>query len=577
MQTERLNINSNVVCRGLRALVLFLLGSMMGCSTWQDEIIDPDLNGGQSAAYNIAILAGSSPSSRVEIDQDDLQSVNWHEDDQIALWALAEGASTFTFAATPLELYYYGAEYSSAIFTGNVDAMESGTYSYFAAYPLPTSTSGNNATFNIPSSQSGYYDGVADVMLASVEGDALGDNAFANESLEFRHLMHAIRVEIPQDRDLLGSTMKLQITFPEDVVGDATFDVTSGELVSLSNASNSIYVDFDQVISDAGYVWVFINPTTIDGDIEFVGYDNDDIPSQAITTTLSNRYMAAGSITPLTLTIPTETYRSVVLSLTENNLGEPITSATLTAPSGAYFDNDLSEITVEANDDGDFKFSYSPKLYDAAFRSGDITVVYESDNAIVPGNPITLTDDDKYLVNYTYDVIPYLFEEDFSGVSTTGSYAGTDEETTVLDNVLPGLSYWQGAIYSYWEGSSVAVRTYYCWWANNGTLILNLDGLTYLKEGKSVTLLIEFYADWKENKFSTMYLNVYNSSDSESIKMSSNSNASSSKITTKCTVELSGCTSTSEIKWATDASSGSGFTWGYDYIYMDNIKISIKK
>ncbi len=563
----------------ITTIAIVVMGALaVSCSSFDDDTTYLGSDSELPLGHNVAIMASGSCSTRTQIDPSDLQSVRWSDDDKIALWAMEQNSSQFSFEAVPLSLYYYGAEYNSAVFTGNVPAQSEGTYTYTATYPLPISSNGTSVTLSLPAVQSGYYDGEADLMFGRVEGQAaLAGDALRNGSLAFEQLTHAIRVEIPEYRDLLGATSKLQVTFPEAVVGDATLRLTDeNPAITLSNSSNSIYVDFDQVISEAGYVWIFIAPTTMDGEIEFVGYDSNNIPSEAITTSVTQREMAAGHITPITLTIPEDAHRSVVLQIDENNLGEDITSVTLTAPSGAYFDNDLSEITVAANADGDFEFRYSAARYDTAFRSGEIAVSFESENCIIDSDPISLTDEDKYLVNYRTYNIPYLFEESFDGISSTGSFNGTDEETTVLDNLLPGLSYWQGAIYSYWAGSSVAVRTYYCWWANNGTLILNLDGQTYLKEGKSVTVAIEFFADWKKNKFSTMYLKVYNSSDSESIKMTSNSNASSSTITTEHTVELSGCTSTSEIKWSTDASSGSGFTWGYDYIYMDNIKISIK-
>ncbi|MFR9555849.1 MAG: hypothetical protein SNH56_07715 [Rikenellaceae bacterium] len=570
----RLNIGSHIT-----PIAVVVMGAFaVACSAFDDDTTYLGSGSELPLGHNVAIMASGSCSTRTQIDPSDLESVRWSDDDMIALWAMEESSSQFSFEAVTLSLYYYGTEYNSAVFTGNVPEQTEGAYTYAATYPLPASTNGTSVTLSLPAVQSGYYDGVADLMFGRVEGQAaLTDDALCNGSLEFEQLTHAVRIEIPEERDLLGATTKLQVTFPEAVVGDATINLTDeNPAIFLSNSSNSVYIDFDQVISEAGYVWIFIAPTTMDGEIEFVGYDSNNIPSEAITTTVTQREMAAGHITPITLTIPEESHRSVVLTITENNLGEDITSVNLTAPSGAYFDNDSNQITIYPNSDGDFEFSYSAARYDSAFRSGEITVNFESDNAIVAGDPITLTEDDKYSVNYRSYTIPYLFEEDFSTVSTTDTYDGTSSDSSLFDTTLPGATYWRGAIFAYWEASSVAVRAYYSWWANNGCMILSLDGLTGLKEGKSVSLTIEFYADWKKNKFSTMKLKVYNSSDSQSITMSTNSSASSSAISTKRTVELSGCTSTSEITWETDASSGSGVSYGYDYIYMDNIKISIK-
>ncbi len=548
---------------------------LVSCTAWSEEGISPNNSSELPSGHNIAIMAGSGSATRTHIDPSDMQSVRWSEDDKIALWAKAEGASQYSFAAAPLSLYYYGSEFDTAIFTGNTPSLADGTYSYFATYPLPKKTNGSTVTLTLPSTQSGYYDGTADLMYARVDNQApLTDDALQNGTMTFNHLAHAIRIDVPQDRDLLGATKKLQITFPQAVVGDATINLNDeNPSIELSNSSKSIYIDFDKVISQAGYVWLFIAPTTIDGEVEFVGYDENNIPSKPIYKSLTNRVMAPGRITPITLTIPGESYREVVLKITENNIGENMSSVTLTAPKGALFAGDVDKLAIPADADGNFRFSYSAARYDAAFRAGDITVSFESTNTIVPRSPIRLTNDDKYLVNYRNYTIPYLFEEDFSKLTESGTYDG------LTSKALPSLDkYWtDGRIYKYWAGKCVALRpfslgiTYYAY------LSLNLSGKTYLKPNTNVTLKFDFNADWKKNSLNSASIKIYDNDNDKnvaSVALSNNSKASQDYIPSKHTLLLQNCKPTTKIVWQSDQ-NGSGWR-KYDYIYLDNIKISIK-
>ncbi len=552
-------------------VVALLLASCNSEKIYTEEI---ESDSDATLTQVVSIYASSAPTTKVTIDESDMATVQWELDDRISLWGIAEGADEFSISAASFKLYYYGSTYDKAVFTSNISAMEEGVYNYYATYPAPDSEQNGVVSFNIPSTQSGYYDGLADIMYAKVESaGALGDNANANCSFAFSHLTHALRIEVPADRDYLGGTTRLQITFPQNVVGDISFDVTDLDAtMTLNSAGNVLLIDFDQELSQAGYVWAFINPTTITGDVEFVGYNAVNTPSAAITTSFNGREMAAGHVTPITLTIPSETPKSFVISITENNLGEDIESVTLTAPSGAYFYGGSSEITIPVADDGTFSFSYLSSLYEEAFKAGEITMVFESENALVTSDPIVVTDEHNSATNYIYRSIPYLFEEDFSGVSETGSY------DLLTGQDLPGLSsYWtDGIIFSYWSATSIAIRSYKLMWVSNGYINLELSGLTALKSDASVSLSISFYADWVKNKCGSMSLVVSNdSSKSSTISMSTNSNASYSSITTMRNVVLGSCNSKSVITWKTSGGSASGT--GYDYIYMDNIKIQISK
>lgn len=563
----RLNIGSHIT-----PIAVVVMGALaVACSAFDDDIIDLGSGSELPLGHNVAIMASGSCSTRTQIDPSDLQSVRWSDDDMIALWAMEESSSQFSFEAMPLALYYYGEQYNSAVFTGNVPVQSEGSYTYAATYPLPTSTKGNSVTLSLPAVQSGYYDGAADLMFGRVEGQAaLTDDALRNGSLEFEQLTHAIRIEIPEYRDLLGATSKLQVTFPEAVVGDATLNLTAeSPAIALSNSSNSVYVDFDQIISQAGYVWVFIAPTTMDGEIEFVGYDSNNIPSQAITTTVTQREMAAGHITPITLTIPEETYRSIVLTIDENNLGEDITSMTLTAPSGAYFAGDESEIVIEPDDDGYFRFSYKASLYESIFKAEGIAISYESQSAIVEGEPLMITDEHNLAENYIDCTVPYLFEEDFSLVA---SDSGDSDGTVTID----GYDIWSiGSHYQYWANTSVAIKAYDGSYTSTSftNSTLTLSGISAIKEGFSPTLVIDFDAGWTASQSTaSMKLTV----GDDSVTIDDNDEASYDDNLDPYSAEASNISRTTSITWTTNASTSYYTGKGHETVYIDNIKISIK-
>ncbi len=563
----RLNIGSHIT-----TIMVVVMGALaVACSASDDDTIYLGSESELPLGHNVAIMVSGSCSTRTQIDPSDLESVMWSEDDQIALWAMEESSSQFSFEAVPLSLYYYGSEYNSAVFTGNVPEQSESTYTYAATYPLPTTTNGNSVTLTLPATQSGYYDGAADLMFGRVEGQAaLTDDALRNGNLEFNQLTHAIRIDIPENRDLLGATTKLQVTFPEAVVGNATLNLTDeNPAITLSNSSNSIYVDFDQVISEAGYVWIFIAPTTMSGEIEFVGYDKDNIPSQVITTTLSQREMAAGHITPITLTIPDETHRSIVLTIAKNNLGEDVTSVTLTAPSGAYFTGDVSEIVIEPDEDGNFRFSYKASLYESKFKAEGIAVKYESKSAIVEGEPIMITDEHNLAENYIGCTVPYLFEEDFSLVA---SNSGDKDGTVTID----GYDIWNiGSHYQYWANTSVAIKAYDDSYTSTSftNSTLTLSGISAIKEGFSPTLTIDFDAGWTANQSTaSMKLTV----GDDSVTIDDNEDASYDDNLDPYSAEASNISSTTSITWTTNASASYRTGKGHETVYIDNIKISIK-
>lgn len=547
---------------------LLLLATALGsCSVESmepdDQYVEPQLPEG----HNVAILANSSVSTKTALE-DDLRSTAWSADDKVALWAIADSQEEFTLEAATFSLYYYGMESTTAIFTANIDEMTDDTYTYYSLYPLPKAVDGDMVTYNIPSIQSGYYDGVADIMTSgATRGAALTGTASKNCEFSYSHLAHAIRIEIPEERDLLGGTTRLEVTFPQDVVGDVSFSFLEEQpQMTLSEGSRTIYVDMEQEISSEGYIWLFINPTTITGEIEFVGYTASSAPSAPITTTLDGREMEAGAITPIVLTIPQEAPKCFTIAIAENNLGEDVESITLTAPSGACFVGDESSIVLGPNDVGEFEFSYMASLYESLFKAEGIAISYESQSAIVEGEALMITDEHNGASNYISCTVPYLFEEDFALVA---SNSGDSDGTALVD----GYDNWTlGSHYQFWQGYSVAIKAYNGSWSSSFTnSSLVLSSIPTIKPGASLSLEIEFAAGWSKSACGGMNLTVGDSS----VSLDNDSSVSYNNIPDIHSATASQVDNSTSISWTTSAQSASFFSSGHESVYIDNIKIKI--
>ncbi len=520
--------------------------------------------------HNVAISAVGSVSTKVELDPTNMSDVHWSKGDKIALWAKSSGSNKFLFSAKSFSMFYYGGTYDNAIFTSSINKMAEGEYTYYAAYPLPQKVSEGVATFALSDVQNGYYDGANDIMVSNaVVGEALIDDANVNHPLSFSHLAHAIRVEIPADRDILGNTQKLRITFPQDVVGDAVVDITAEEpAIALSNSGSSILVDFDKNISEAGYVWLFIAPTTLDGEIQFTGINNHNEMSTTITTTVSQRVMEAGMITPITLTIPQgEQPVTSKLRVNSDKLGEKVQKVTLTAPDSGYFAGGDNSIEITADENGEFEFKYIESTQQELFETKGLSVVYESANAIIKGDQIYLkarVDGEEHFVDAS---TPYLFEETFSSISATNAGLEKDNAT------IPGCSGWTiGKYAGYWANTSVAIKAHNGGWSTSiANSSLKLSSIATIKSGKKVSLKVVFNADWNKDRCSGMDLKV----NDKTIGLSDNSSASQTNIKTGRNVTLSGMQRTSAITWSTSASGANFINGSTEPVYIDNIKITI--
>lgn len=437
----------------------------------------------EDEAINVGQADGTVTRSQVDEVGDgaenSTQPVRWSDDDKFLAWAAPVGtggeASTNYadgFNAVTFSLDHYNSTFSSADFAATLSKpmAAQNQFDYYAVYPVPSSVSGTQVSFNMPSVQSGDFDGVCDIMRASVRGNALVERAPTQVStpvwpepmLSFEHIMHVLRIYVPANRNLMVNNIsRLDITFPDNVVGGTvSFDAARPDVApTWSGQTNKVTIQMDSnpLNANGRYVWVFIKPSVMSGEVKFRAYNLQGEPSQMISTTLSNHNFQAQHITPFTLTIPkalapvTITFKCPDDTSYPNFLGEaPNAMYVKEWPAGivALGENDNVIKTL----DGTFvaKFYYEAGELNTELPGKTMRVGFTSQSADVSHNEVTMTIPSTLSTggNYTLNfALPYLFYEDFKDVGATSS---NDEYKTSStgnkDGVsINGLNGWTGA------------------------------------------------------------------------------------------------------------------------------------
>ncbi len=544
-------------------------------------------------------------STKTIIGGDFLTKVLWSEKDKIYFYYGIQGNQD---ALASSELGVYRIYPDETIFTGNITVSAETNYDCFAVYPEPESVSdGNVAVFDLPAVQNGLYDSSVDgtscdIMVAEpIYGQPLSGEA-SDVLMSFNHKCHAFRIQVPYGRNHFGMDVKkLKVEFPAEVVGKLSVDMTDpSALPELSEGSSTVWLDLTKVLkesetgaADGVYAWIFTAPVDIDGEVRFTAYSRDNYRSESISVSLT-KTLEAGKITPVTLTVPTEPeYSSVMLKVGANNLGEDYRTVTVKAPEGAVFRNGASAVTFERNDAQEYPIEFYANVEGAdnltPMKSGDLTVEFESEHAIVSAEPISLADfawGEEPGRTFDRDV-PYLLYEDFSGATARDG----DNQTEMLDSYnLPG---WSASNYSISAGQGLRLHRYV------GAAFglkeekpgrLDSPMLANLKDGLAVRLTVSFdiggttYKDRLGNELNSTYGfgtgtksgAVEASSDIENIVISyeaAGTGGSYTNLPLHKTVEIE-ATNDNRLSWRS-MSNVPGYMIGTVYVYIDNIKVQI--
>lgn len=605
------------------AFALLLLGS--GCSKSNEYPEHHPNRGGEVyiRAYQNGESAASDASTKTVIGGEALDKTFWTELDQIMIYYRpADNADPLS--SQPFS--FYRPYPDETLFSATMPAQPEASYAYYGAYPIPESIDGTRVTYTLPTTQDGSYDmrnyditdpathssykGNLDIMIAEPRtapalqnGEALGMN--------FHHQCHVLRVQVPTGRNQWGENVrKLRIEFPTAVVGKMELDLTDPAAAPvLTEGSNTINIELKKPLIeseedavDGCYVWVFLCPTTVNGTIRFTAFDENGYQSNSLTTTV-NKTMAAGAITPITLTVPDELPVTWIdFSIIGNNLGENPNSFTVTAPEGATFRNGTNEQTFTVNSDNIYSVAFYSEVDGVPIRdliqNQGLTLTYDSEHARVSEiKKIATTTGNRTSINLT---VPYLFYEDFSNISAFNSnldQTSGNPDAIWLDQF--GTEGWSVCRTAAEAGKSLKISVRHETVAQYPGRV-DSPMLTGIKEGKTVKVSVTFNAGqtskWVYCKFGTTQDNNLHKGDNEpengykEISFDVTNNISYDFIPSTYTIQnesfINNCTNTTRLSWNVVRTYQYGNPWENEdnqnawysrtwYMYLDNIKVSI--
>ena len=443
---------------------------------------------------------------------EDGKITNWSVGDKLAAWAVdAEGA--YTFQNAMFTLRYFSTEYTLAYFTSNIEQMAEGNYTYYLSYPTPNAVDGTKATYSLPATQTGKYEGGYDIMIAEpVEAEALTSSKKMVLNTSMRHQMHALKITIPEKASNFADRVySLEITFPNDVVGDVTLDVTNPNAEPVySNTSNTIIVKSDEGFAVGSDIWVFVLPGMVSGD---VSYKLKGLAQRSeVATYAFERELERGHVTPIRMAMPPfEKYTALHFSIGENHLGEEFNYFTL------YDNNGTNMGTYYRNAENRYTVEYNGEFDAANFSNTNWTLVFDSDNAIVE-NSVNLGTIKPYFEQSITPVdVPYLLFQDFQNVSEEESNGNNSYQSS--DRNQPGvalsgeLAGWNGARFWIKPGAARINSRYQCTKVikafssmHHGRLDTPTLGDCGLKPGKEPYIMVSFDAALNRNSSSSLDL-----------------------------------------------------------------------
>lgn len=437
-----------------RGLLIGALLTAAACSKNPDTESVP-------ATDPISVTVGAAPrdgigvESRTQIDAEGAV-IKWSSDDNIALWAEKPDA-TFAFEGTEFALWHYSPSWQSALFRGDIPPMDgSSKYTYYAVSPAPASVNNGarEVSYEIPAVQDGSFHGEWDVMVANPVGDApalvAGDNSAA-VSMTFHHQIHLLRIRIPGNQ--LGEAItQLTLTFPTDVTGTMTVDITDPQATPTISGSRSVTLQFAEPKNVGDVVFATIAPVALQetDQIEIVAtgsfYESE-------SRTMAGKDFQAGHTTPIAYTVPQAgkilgtMLRFSLHDTGVNTLGEAVQRLWIEAD-GVTFEAGSAENPFTVNAEGQYEIllpngSEIPGLLNTA---GTLTVYYDSEHATVKKQLTLPTINTQAVNDITLPNVPYLFEEDFSGASAQDYTSSTDELSGI------GLPGWGASRYEIQPG-----------------------------------------------------------------------------------------------------------------------------
>ena len=399
-------------------------------------------------------------------------SAEWDAGDELALWA-SNSSGSYVLANQIFKTY--GLDRQLGFFTSELaSAMPEGTYTYMCCYPVPKSVTGTKATFVIPSQQDGKASGGADIMVASpVRHGALTSvpdpEDHSGLSMTMNRMLHQFRFWIPEsDTEMKGAAIeRIKLLFPRQVVGQVQFDLADPSTASsLMDGGNSIDLKLKEPLSVAeqNYACAAFNPTVFQAgeSLQIKAYTSDKIVLVR-PVDLCARNFQPGHSTPVKLFVTevTDYPYSLSFKVASNNLGENPNSITLTAPSGCIWTEGGTNVFTyspgsQIEVGSQIVFRFEDKAAYRAFSGKNISVTYDSDNALMY-QTVTVPDLAGTTAGNVSLNVPYLFYEDFSGISSFNDGHDNPKVGTGSDT-YKGISELSSYSMPGWYGTRIGVQ-----------------------------------------------------------------------------------------------------------------------
>ena len=594
----------------LRFFLVFAGACFCGCGDYGGFYPEP---GRPQVKVVLAVGEGSQTKTTYNIDT---KRFEWNPGDELAVWAKSS-AGTYVLDGRPFNLLAVAENRSSAYFTASLEApMEEGTYSYYVAYPSPVSVDGTIARFVIPAVQDGTASGGVDVIVAEpVSGPALAPIAEAapvlqdgSPKISMKHLLHFLEFYIPDGNNPFGEPLtRIEFSMPKPVVGDLKVDVTDAGLAVLENGTNSVALDLVIPLDGAGSAVAGIFPPP-------EAYSSED--QMAVTVysenkwavlnpfRLAGRTFSSGHLTPVPLrpTVVNELCQ-LKFTLVSNNLGEDPQNIKVSLPQGETWpgtDSNVLDFTGAQGGLVKVGDTFVLKVKDVeAFRnlsSKPLTVSYESESAIV-SESLTLGDLSSVSSTVCDLNCPYLFFEDFSGVEDQSSYDEWSMSNPGSRGAKSFLNGWSAARFGTEAGTSLRLA---CRRETSADYTARADSpfLSGLKDGVTVSLEVGFNYSMDRQEYATPLVKLpevsqtvkvgyittsdnFDSGDDDGNFQSSftinETGGSYTNIGHSYSTELTNVTSPLRLSWLTAPQHKAGTTNSTCWLYIDNIKVKIKK
>ena len=574
--------------------------ALSACDTAHNEIVNanPEL---VELGFEL-----SAEATRTSLGPDG-KTTRWMPGDKVAVWAKnTEGE--YALERAQFTLRYYSPTYDKAFFTSNIAQMADGEYTYMLSYPMPTSTNGALATYTIPTTQNGEYNGRYDVMLAEpVVESALRAESAVELNTIMRHKMHAIKITIPQGRNLFGQRFyRLEIVFPTDVVGDITIDVSDpSETPVYTNTSNTVVVENAAGFDAGDDIWVFVLPGTVDGDVSYKV--RGERRNSNVSTYPLQRQMLEGHVTPIRMATPTiyPYYTSLVLSVDQNNLGEEFNYFDVYDPNGNHMGK------FEPNAENKYYIDYEGEFDADQYDNSNWRIVFDSEHATVE-TTINVGDMTDYSEHYKSMNVPYLFYEDFSSIATYDGDYTSGPHTSVDNAIKAGRDLSQYGVTPGWTGARtgcdaagtavlVSGRTdYVIAGATRAYGRLDSPALSAIKPDKDVKVKVTFDyggsrsgGSWAYATARVGYTTTQGILDGYATQFNNNAafsgidgaievpniptSGSASALTLSMSYNIDVCTSLHRLSWHIGSLGTTFIGNSYQWMYIDNVKVQIVK